>query len=196
MNNSRLVRAACLVIGIGLAAAATGDTATAAVRPSAVAPTTVVVRGATADPAKSSGSGNDQSGVTVLRGSPPPAQPPAAQYACPEGYAYEPGYGCVPPSEPHPVYEPYVDFGYWPYDYYGYWHYFAFVEGSHRAFRHGFAAFRHRAFRHRFTEGRRPAFRPGFAHAPRIGLAPGFAIAHGAVGFAHGFGGIGGLGHR
>ncbi len=184
MNGDRLVRAAFLTIGIGLAAAAAIGTATAAVRPSAAAPT-VVIRGATAHPAGPSGNSSDQSGVTVLRGSPPsPAQPPAAQYACPAGYAYEPGYGCVPPTEPYPVYEPYADFGYWPYDYYGYWPYYGFVEGRRRAFRHGFEAFEHREFR------------SGFTRFPRVGLVRGLAFSHGAVGFAHGFGGIGELGHR
>jgi hypothetical protein len=185
MNGDRLVRAAFLAIGIGLAAMAAIGTATAAVRPPVAAPTTVVIRGATANPAGPSGNGNDQSGVTVLRGSPPlPAQPPAAQYACPGGYADEPGSGCVPLREPYPVYAPYADFGYWPYDYYGYRSYFGFVERRHHAFRRGFAAFR------------RPAFRPGFARGPRVGSAPGSAFSHRAVGFAHGSGGIGGFGHR
>jgi hypothetical protein len=183
MNGNGLLCAAFVAIGAGLVASAAVGSAAAAVRPSAAAPTTVVIRGATADPAEPSGGGNGPSGVTVLRGA-PEAPPPAASHACPADYAFEPGYGCMPPSGPYPVYQPYADFGYWPYAYYGYWPYFGFVEGRHRAFRRGFAAIR------------RPALRPGFAPGPRVGLTPGPAFSHGAAGFARGFGGSGGLGRR
>lgn len=159
MNSGRTICAVLLAIGVGLAAPA-----------AALASTMVVIRGATADPVKSSGSGDDPSGVTVLRG---PPLPTATPYACPGGYAPEPGYGCVAPGAPYEgfAYQPYDFYGYWPYDYYGYWPYFGFVVTRHRAFHHGFV-------------GR-------FARGPRVGLAPGFAVSHGAFGLARGFGGLG-----
>ena len=168
MNRAKLSAKGLLLIGgIGVAAAALSGPAFAAVQPSSgtSTPTTVVIRGS--DPAAAEPSSAKDTPPTVLRGT-----PPAAQYACPSGYDYDPSYGCVTPGY---AYNPY-DYGDWPY--YG-------LDGfSSGGRRHGFS----RGFGHDIRRG----FAPGFGRRLANGFGRGFAHAGG---FGQGFAHAGGFGH-
>jgi hypothetical protein len=165
MNRVKLsARGLLLISGIGIATTGLAGVALAAVQPSPLdsTPTTVVIRGS--DPAAAQPSSAEDPAPIVLRGSPRvAAQPPAAQYACPSGYDYDSGSGCVTPSY---AYAPY-DYDYWPY--YGFDGFFS--GGRGRGFRHGLS--------HRF--GR--SFAPRFGHTFANGFGHGFA--HHASGFGH-----------
>jgi hypothetical protein len=173
MNRAKLsAKGLLLISSIGVAAALAGP-ALAAVQPSSgtSVPTTLVIRGSDPDAAQPSSAKDTP--PTVLRGSPPAARPPAAQYTCPSGYDYDPSYGCAAPTS---AYNPY-DYGDWPY--------------------YGFDGFSSGGGRHGFSRGFAHEVRRGFA--PRFGrhLANGFGrgFAH-TGGFGHGFAHIGGFGHR
>ena len=169
------VQAMLLVSGIiGLAAANSGTTiaATADVHSGDLVAATVVLRGSSLEAAQSS---NATSGApALLRGSPPQhSQPSAAEPACPPGYDYEPGNGCMVPGDAYtPDYGYWPDYGHWP-DY-GYW-------PSYGLGGFGFHGQRHR-FRHGFPHGisRGLAIRPGRHAANRFG----HGVAH-AAGFGH-----------
>jgi hypothetical protein len=158
-----------LIAGIGFAATGLAGVALAAVQPSSASsgPMTVVIRGSSDTAAKPS-SDSDPPPV-VLRGSPPtPAQPPVAGYACPDGYDYAPGYGCITPGY---AYAPY-DYDYWAYDH---WPYYGFDGFSSAGRRH--------AFRHHLVSGVGRRFAPRFGHPFTSGFGHGFAHAGG--GFGH-----------
>ena len=112
----QLAHAALLMSGIALAVV--GCATKAVAEQSAPAPgegrsATVVLRGSISD----DGASFVNDAPVVLRGSPARSEPsPTAGYACPPGYAYDPGSGCVTP-----------DYGYISDNYgYGYWPYWGF----------------------------------------------------------------------
>jgi hypothetical protein len=157
----RLAHTILLVSGIGFATAASAVIEAVAAPDSAdLTPAAVVLRGSAPDPAQPS-VGSDGTPV-VLRGSPPSiARPPAAVFACPSGYGYDPTSGCMLPGY---AYAP-DDFGYWP-DY-------GFGGFSPRTLRrridHGFARGTGRGSTARFGRRASIGFGHGFAHAAGFG---------------------------
>jgi hypothetical protein len=161
MNRVKLsAKGLLLISGIGIAATGSAGVALAAVQPSSVgsSPMTAVIRGSSETAAQPS-SDSDAPPV-VLRGSPPAAaQPPVAEYACPYGYNYVPGYGCVT-----------SDYAYAPYDY-DYWPYYGFDGFSSRG--------RHHGFRHGLAHGIGRDFAPHFGHPLTNGFGHGFVHSGG-----------------
>ena len=120
--------AVLLLSGITLATA-NASKADAVGRDGDLVPATVVLRGST--PETSQPPTVLDSAPVVLRGSPPPHPPPYAELpACPPGYDYDPGVGCMAPGD---AYAP--DYGYWPAYGLGW---FGF-DGQRHAFRRGFS---------------------------------------------------------
>jgi hypothetical protein len=149
-----------LISGIGLAAAALAGTQPVNAQPfsGGSIPTTVVIRGS--GPTDAPPAFGKDTPPIVLRGSPPSgAQPPAAQYACPSGYDYDPSYGCVIPG------------GASSSDDYGYWPNYGFDGFSSGGWRHG--------SRHGFANGTRRGLAPRFAHGAANGLGHAFTRAAG-----------------
>jgi hypothetical protein len=133
MNRVKLsAKGLLLISGIGIASSGLAGAARAAVLPSSVssAPTTVVIRGSS-DTVMQPSSDSDAAPV-VLRGSPPAAvPPPVAEYACPSGSDYAPGYGCATSDNTYAS----SDDDYWPdYGFDG-----VSSRGRDQGFRNGFA---------------------------------------------------------
>jgi hypothetical protein len=165
MSGSRLLaRGLLLIAGLGIAAAASAETAWAAAPPSSspAMSATVVIRGS--DPATTQPPSDQDTPPLVLRGSPPAAaQPPSGQFACPPGYGYAAGYDCLAPSY---VYAPEdYGYGYWPY-----WGFDAFFSNDrrHRLSRR-FARDIKRGFPPRVDHHLTNSFGRGFVHGGGFG---------------------------
>jgi hypothetical protein len=164
----RLIHATMLGVGIVMAATIVGTAGTIPMPSASPDPIsdTLVLRGMTDTAAQDTPASNDSSPI-VLRGlRPSAAQPRVNPDICPQGLAYDPGYGCVPPAYVYgPAYGDWPDLAYWPNSWFG-----------------GF-------------DGVRKGFRRRHVHANRQGPAVRFhQRAGGAAGrsFAH----IAGFGHR
>jgi hypothetical protein len=165
------IKVIMLISGIALAEAASTECGAAAPpQSSGSVPAPTVIRGSAATPAQLP-SENDATTI-VIRGSPPPSgQPVASQSACPLGYFYDPGNGCIPQGYSYDGY----DYQYWPY--YGLGEFF-----SPR---------RHPAVSHRFMRGAHHGFARGLGHRSVRG------VTHGRpAGFGRGSVQAGGFGHR
>src|SRR4051794_9630458 len=101
MRRARQLIHSVLLTGAMVAAIADFTTAEAAAShslSSGLAPSTLVLRGATDSP-EEVGTASAITPPTVLRGSPPAAaQPDATPYACNPGLDYDANYGCVLPG--------------------------------------------------------------------------------------------------
>ncbi len=164
----RLIHATMLGVGIVMAATIVGTAGTIPMPSASPDPIsdTLVLRGMTDTAAQDTPASNDSSPI-VLRGlRPSAAQPRVNPDICPQGLAYDPGYGCVPPAYVYgPAYGDWPDLAYWPNSWFG-----------------GF-------------DGVRKGFRRRHVHANRQGPAVRFhQRAGGAAGrsFAH----IAGFGYR
>jgi hypothetical protein len=150
-----------LISGIGIASTGLTGVALSAVQPSSEGSgPTVVIRGSSKTLPPSS-SDSDAPPV-VLRGSPPAAtQPPVADYACPYGYDYAPGHGCITSGDANVSY----DYDYWPY--YGFGGFSS--RRRHPVFRHGVAHDIGRDFAPRFGHPLTNDFGHGFIHGGAFG---------------------------
>ena len=160
------VHAVLLVSGIGLATANSGTTvaATADIYPGDLVLPAVVLRGSSLGAVQFSAVAPGT--PVVLRGSPLQPLQPSAQPACPPGYDYDPGDGCIAPGV---AYAP--DYEYWPsygFDWFGF-------DGQRHRLRHGFS---HRAGKGRaIHRGRHLANRFGHDFVHAAGIRSSLAVA-------------------
>jgi hypothetical protein len=164
MNRVKMsARGLLLIAGIGIAATGLAGVALSAEQPSSVGsgPMTVVIRGSS-ESAPLPSSGNTAPPV-VLRGSPPTAtQSPVANDACPYGYDYDSGNGCVTSGYDESAS---LEYDYWPY--YGFDGFSS--RRRHPVFRHGISHDTGRDFAPRFGHPFTNDFGHGFVHGGAFG---------------------------